>query len=115
MYSLQILQALAILGAAAAGSNENSDVCVTASAYDGTAVSPIPSTDPFCGSDCTSDGYYYCDPVITLAKTDSFASNITACSTAAMGGDDYYMTTEAAAGVRLPVGDACTRARCTRS
>ena len=92
MYSLQILQALAILGAAAAGSNENSDVCVTASAYDGTATSPISGCTAGT-TGCSSSGYYECDTGISLVKTAMFASNISACSDAYLAGDGY--TTEA--------------------
>ena len=39
MYALRLLLILAMLGAATA-SNENSDVCATASAYDGTLSGP---------------------------------------------------------------------------
>ena len=41
MLAVQIFALLTGLGAASASNNANSDVCVTASAYDGTAASPV--------------------------------------------------------------------------
>ena len=61
MLALRMLALLAGLGAASAS---NSDVCTTASAYDGTASSSI-SGCSVAGS-CDSSGYWICDDVVTM-------------------------------------------------
>ena len=69
MYALRLLLILAMLGAATA-SNENSDVCATASAYDGTLSGPSGE----------------CDTMIPYVATTMYASDISACSTATIDG-----------------------------
>ena len=59
MYALRLLLILAMLGAATA-SNENSDVCATASAYDGTLSGPSGE----------------CDTMIPYVATTMYASDI---------------------------------------
>ena len=80
MLALRMLALLAGLGAASAS---NSDVCTTASAYDGTASSSI-SGCSVAGS-CDSSGYWICDDVVTM-MTNVYASAITACSDDAIAG-----------------------------
>ena len=74
---------LALLSGLGAASAANSDVCTTAANYDGDLVSDISG----CASpwDCSSDGYYICDSVVSL-MTSSYTEDITACGDTAIGG-----------------------------